>query len=109
MDEVPKAMGAPGNHGRQGKGCMRPASVTVLGHKVRIVAMTEQFDDNVLGYCDVRKESIYINPKLAEGAWQSTLCHEYVHYISDSLGLDMTEVQVSGVGTALYCAGVRFR
>lgn len=80
-----------------------------MGHKVRVMDMPEQVDDGVMGYCDTRKCAIYISAGLAEGAWQATLCHEVIHYASDSLGLDLTEAQVSGVGTALYSAGVRLR
>ena len=88
---------------------MRPAHINVLSHRVSVLDMPEQCDDSVLGYCDTRKESIFINPALAEGTWQATLCHEFVHYASDALGLDLTEVEVSGIGSALYSAGVRIR
>lgn len=88
---------------------MRPSHINILGHKVRVLDMPEQCEDGILGYCDVAQESIFVKPNQEEGSWQATLCHEFVHYAGADLALDLTEAQVSGIGSALYSAGIRIR
>jgi hypothetical protein len=92
-----------------GATAVRPREINILGQMVHVRPMPEQVDDSILGYCDVAKQSIFIRDNLAEGTWQSTLCHETAHYGGDSLGLDMTETQISGMGTTFYSTGVRIR
>lgn len=85
----------------------RPASVSILGQKVRVRPLQEQFDDNIMGYCNIKKQLICVDSKLANSTWESVLLHESIHYISDTLGLDLTEEEVSGIGSGLYSEGVR--
>lgn len=88
---------------------MKPKRIRILGHEVSIVEMGEQFDDGVLGYCDTAHDEIRMKPGLSDGCWEATLLHEVVHYVSDCLSLGLTEEMVSGIGTALYSAGIRMK
>jgi len=86
-----------------------PREVTVLGHRLRVLPMGDQVDGNISGYCAEREECIYIAPGMADGQTDVVLLHEVLHFISDSLGKELTEEQIKGLAEGLYSAGVRIR
>lgn len=86
-----------------------PKEVTVLGHRLRILPMGEQVDGAVSGYCAPRDEAIYIAEGMVDGQTEVVLIHEVLHFISDSLGKEMTEDQIKGMAEGLYSAGIRIR
>jgi hypothetical protein len=83
--------------------------ISILGHRVRILPLAEQGEDRITGFCDTAQETIYISRTLSAGAREEVLLHEVVHYISDTLGKELTEDQVKGISAGLYSAGVRIR
>jgi hypothetical protein len=85
----------------------RPASVDIMGHKVRILPMPEQGDEKIVGFVDTSREIIYVSTALSDGAWDEVLLHEVVHYISDTSGKELTEDQVKGMSNGLFNSGIR--
>jgi hypothetical protein len=55
-----------------------------------------------LGECDLEKQAITIKDGLKTEQETSTLLHECIHAISDSLGLGLSEKQVQGLETGLF-------
>jgi len=86
---------------------MRPACILICGHRVRILPMADQADDNVFGYCNTKNEVIYLDANLPDRVWLETLYHEIAHYISDTHNLGLTEGQVATIGNEFRAAGLR--
>lgn len=61
--------------------------------------------DGSMGRQNSKEQTIWVNSEMGREAKQSTLVHEFVHAVSDHLGLDLTEAQVRGLETALFAAG----
>jgi len=87
----------------------RPKSVNILGHNVRILPLPEQADERNVGLASTTAELIYVMETLPDGVWDEILLHEVLHYLSDTLGKDLTEDQVKGLSAGLYQMGVRIR
>jgi hypothetical protein len=79
---------------------LRPAKAKLLG-KVWTVTY-EQMPKDDLGECDLEKQHITVKDGLKPEQEQSTVLHEFIHAISDSLGLGLSEKQVQGLETGLY-------
>ena len=79
---------------------MRPVRLRLLGKRWSVTYKTLEKDD--LGECDLEHQAIAIKEGLKAEQEQSTLLHECIHAISDSLGLGLTEKQVQGLETGLY-------
>lgn len=78
----------------------RPAKIKLLGKRWS-VAYCEMPKDE-LGECDLEAQAIKVKEGLKPEQEQSTLLHECIHAISDSLGLNLSEKQVQGLETGLY-------
>ena len=87
----------------------RPTSVNILGHHVPIRPLPEQADDRNVGMASTTAEVIYVEASLPDGVWHEILLHEVLHYLSDTLGKDLTEEQVKGISAGLFSMGVRIR
>jgi len=79
---------------------MRPAKAKLMG-KVWTVTYGQLAKDEI-GECDLENQSITIKDGLKPEQEKSTLLHEFIHAISDSLGLNLTERQVQGLETGLF-------
>ena len=78
----------------------RPERLKLLGKRWTVTYGEMAKDD--LGECDLEKQAITIKDGLKAEQEQSTLLHECIHAISDSLGLGLSEKQVQGLETGLY-------
>ena len=79
---------------------MRPASLKILGKKWSVDY--KSMDQDEIGECDLERQAITIKDGLKTEQETSTLLHECIHAISDSLGLNLTEKQVQGLETGLF-------
>lgn len=79
---------------------MRPAKLKILG-KVWSVSYTAMTKDE-LGECDLENQALTVKDGLPGEQERSTLLHECIHAISDSLGLGLNEKQVQGLETGLF-------
>ena len=87
----------------------RPKEVTIIGHRVRILPLADQGDEKIVGFSSTTQETILISPTLPDGVWDEILIHEVLHYISDTLGKELTEDQIKGMSSELFAMGVRIR
>ncbi len=78
----------------------RPERIRLLGKRWSVAY--EPMTKDELGECDLEKQHITVKDGLKTEQEQSTLLHECIHAISDSLGLGLTEKQVQGLETGLY-------
>lgn len=78
----------------------RPERVKILGK--RWTVSTGQLEKDEIGESDLEKQHITLKDGLKLEQEQSTLIHECLHAISDTLGLGLTEKQVQGLETGLY-------
>lgn len=85
----------------------RPRFVNICGHRVNILAMADQGDNDTVGYCKSRDNKIYIDAGLPDDQWMEILLHESLHYISDTHGLELTEKQVYSISNGVFSMGLR--
>jgi hypothetical protein len=78
----------------------RPERLRLLGKRWTVSYAPLQKDE--LGECDLEHQSMTVKDGLKPEQEQSTLLHECIHAISDSLGLGLTEKQVQGLEAGLY-------
>lgn len=78
----------------------RPEHLKILGKKWSISYGFLEKDD--IGESDSEKQHITIKDGLKIEQERSTLLHESIHAISDTLGLGLTEKQVQGLETGLF-------
>ena len=78
----------------------RPERIRLMGKRWS-VSYGEMPKDE-LGECDLENQAIKLKDGLKPEQEQSTLLHECIHAISDSLGLGLTEKQVQGLETGLF-------
>ena len=79
----------------------RPERLRILGKRWSVTYKLLDAKDE-LGECDLENQAIAIKDGLKPEQEQSTLLHECIHAISDSLGLGLTEKQVQGLETGLF-------
>jgi hypothetical protein len=79
---------------------MRPVRLRLFGKRWTVDYRALEGDD--IGECDIEGHAIAIKEGLKAEQERSTLLHECIHAISDSLGLGLTERQVQGLETGLY-------
>ena len=72
----------------------------ILGKKWTVIH--KELDKDHIGESDLETQTITIKPGLKAEQETSTLLHECIHAISDSLGLGLTEKQVQGLETGLF-------
>ena len=82
----------------------RPASLKILSRKWEVEYATESkaLDKDEIGCSDAEKQHITIKEGLKADQERSTVLHETIHAISDTLGLGLTERQVQGMETGLF-------
>lgn len=85
----------------------RPTYIYILGHKVDILPMGDQADENINGYCDWEHNKIYLRSTLADSVWDGVLLHEATHYIDESSDLGLDERDISAISNGFFTAGVR--
>lgn len=78
----------------------RPERLRLLGKKWTVTYGSMPNDE--IGECDLERQSLKVKNGLKLEQEQSTLLHECIHAISDSLGLGLTERQVQGLEAGLY-------
>lgn len=79
---------------------MRPDRFKLFSKNWTVKYSTEMGKD--LGECDIEQQTVTVKDELLLEQEQSTLLHELLHAISDSLGLCLTEKQVLGLESGLY-------
>jgi hypothetical protein len=79
----------------------RPERLRLLGKRWSVTYGALPAKDE-LGECDLENQAITIKEGLKLEQEQSTLLHECIHAISDSLGLGLSEKQVQGLETGLF-------
>jgi hypothetical protein len=78
----------------------RPARLRLMGKRWSVTYC--QMPKDELGECDLERQAIKLKEAMKLEQEQSTLLHECIHAVSDSLGLGLTERQVQGLETGLY-------
>lgn len=75
----------------------------ILGHMVQVERVESTwFLSPKLGESDSDHGKILILEGLERSVDEATLLHEVIHTISDHLGLDLEESQVSGIAQGLF-------
>jgi len=77
---------------------MLPKRLKIIGKYFKIVT-TQEGD---YGECDVDTCIIKLRDNQNSQMKKDTLLHEAIHAIDDAMGLNLTEKQVRGLGTAIY-------
>lgn len=85
----------------RGDGPLKPAKLRILGKRWTVTYRPLDAKDE-LGEMDLENQAIGIKDGLKLEQEQSTVLHECIHAISDSLGLGLTEKQVQGLEAGLY-------
>ena len=80
----------------------RPDKLKLLGKKWAVSYKRQLDAKDEIGECDLEHQAIALKDGMKLEQEQSTLLHECIHAISDSLGLGLTEKQVQGLETGLY-------
>jgi hypothetical protein len=80
---------------------VRPAKLRILGKSWTVTYGPLAAKDE-LGESDLENQALTIKEGLKVEQETSTLLHECIHAIADSLGLGLTEKQVQGLETGLY-------
>ncbi len=79
----------------------------VLGREVRVEYGDRDPTSGALGRSDSSTDRILIWGGMSDAGLQSMLGHEWLHLVSEYLGLELTEKQVLGLEVALFQAGFR--
>lgn len=82
----------------------RPVKLKILSRQweVEYATGSAMLDKDEIGCSDAEKQHITIKEGLKSDQERSTLLHETIHAISDTLGLGLTEKQVQGLETGLF-------
>jgi hypothetical protein len=77
--------------------------IDILGMKYKITYVdADTFSDStIFGMADPKKCVIYLSKDMPPAMLDSTLLHEIIRMISDSLGLNLSEKQVLGLESGL--------
>jgi len=87
---------------------LRPAKLQILGKKWTVEYVSGlPLEKDELGQCDLEAQAIHVKDKLKQEQESSTLLHECIHAISDTLGLALTEKQVQGLEAGLFDLNAR--
>lgn len=83
---------------------MRPLKLKILGRswEVEYAEDSPSLKPDLMGASDPTSQCITILEGLKPEQEKSTLLHESIHSISDTLGLGLTEKQVQGLETAIF-------
>jgi hypothetical protein len=80
---------------------VRPTKLKLLG-RLWEVEYSLNLGKDEIGLSDSEKQHITVKEGLKPDQSKSTLLHESLHAISDTLGLNLSEKQVQGLETALF-------
>jgi hypothetical protein len=82
----------------------RPSRLKILSRQweVEYATGSAMLDKDEIGCSDSEKQHITIKEGLKGDQERSTLLHETIHAVSDTLGLGLTEKQVQGLETGLF-------
>ena len=80
----------------------RPEKLKLLGKRWNVNYKSHLDTKDDIGECDLESQTLSLKDGMKPEQEQSTLLHECIHAISDSLGLGLTEKQVQGLETGLY-------
>lgn len=78
----------------------RPEKLKLMGKRWSVEYTVWEKDE--LGECDLEAQHIKVKDGMKHEQESSTLLHEAIHAISDTLGLNLNERQVQGLETGLY-------
>jgi hypothetical protein len=82
---------------------LRPAKLKILGKKWSVEYVKDApLAKDEMGQCDLEAQALHVKDGLKAEQEASTLLHETIHAISDSLGLNLSEKQVQGLETGLF-------
>lgn len=83
---------------------MRPTKLRILGRswEIEYAKETPNLESDEIGCTDSEKQHISIREGLKPEQEKSTLLHESIHAISETLGLNLSEKQVQGLETGLF-------
>lgn len=83
---------------------MRPHKLKILGRmwEVEYSLTSESLGKDEIGNCDPEKQVMSVKDGLKMEQEKSTLLHETIHAIGETLGLGLTERQVQGLETGLF-------
>jgi len=87
---------------------LRPANLKILAKKWSVdYVKSAPLEQDEMGICDLENQAIHVKEGLSPEQERSTLLHECIHAISDSLGLGLTEKQVQGLESGLFDLNAR--
>lgn len=66
-------------------------------------------NDPAMGYSDIKSGEIKISNGMTEEQKDTTLLHEILHIIAESLAYDLDEKIICGLSEGLYSAGCRVK
>ena len=82
-------------------------TVNIFGRTYRIEYGSAPPGDGAMGRSLNMMQILWVNKDMPEEMRDSTLIHEVLHSVSDSLCLELTEAQVTALETALFSLGFR--
>ena len=77
----------------------RPERIKIISKRFSIAYVPEgegDLTEDKMGLCDTLHQQIWIEEGLEYDTQKETVLHEVLHAISDEMGLELTEAQVSG-------------
>lgn len=84
------------------RGYTRPKTVRIIGSNYKIIPVVGKKWDECDGYMELGSHTIAVRIEERVLAYQQdTILHETIHAIDDTLGLGMTEAQVSQMASVL--------
>lgn len=80
---------------------------TLFGISIKIIEHPDIMGSDIvhMGRSDASQGVIWVNSTLPASVKEHVLVHEWLHLVSDYLGLDYTEQQVAALATVLYAEG----
>lgn len=81
----------------------------ILGRENRIILGDKDPTSPAMGRSNSSVDELWIWKGMPMQARASTLIHEWIHQVSDYLGLGLTEQQTQGLEVALHQAGFKIQ
>lgn len=82
----------------------RPERLKIISKRFTVEYVQEgegDLTEDKMGLCDTLNQKIWIEEGLKYDTQKETVLHETVHAISDEMGLDLSEAQVSGTAKGM--------
>lgn len=79
----------------------------LFGIPIKVVEHPDVIGSDIvhMGRSDASQGVIWVNSTLPGNIKEQVLVHEWLHLVSDSLGLGCTEQQITALATVLYAEG----